>query len=53
MEAGSLESPMVEHHQEVHPEEELKVSMEVVGHEPSIEKLWRGFSSVNILVAPL
>ena len=34
MEARSLESPMVEHHQEVHPEEELKVSMEVVGHEP-------------------
>ena len=34
MEAGSLESPMVEHHQEAHPEEELKVAMEVVRLEP-------------------
>ena len=34
MEAGSLESPMVEHHQEMHPEKQIKVSMQIVSHQP-------------------
>ena len=34
MEAGSLESPMVEHHQNTHPGEELAVTMELVSRQP-------------------
>ena len=34
MKAKSLESPMVEYHQEIHPDQEIWVTMEIVGHEP-------------------